>query len=314
MIEACDALLPWSLVEVIKGEREKGKGENGVYDSDGGAKIEDIEAKIDLTAFTQPALFAVQMGLAQLWRSWGVEPDAVLGHSFGEIAAAVVVGMMSLEDGLRLAAERGRLIQSLPDDAGAMALVLAGRAEVEPFLSGDKRVIIAVENGPDRIVLSGDKQDLAEVVTRLDEAGIVCRQLRVSYGSHSMMMEPILEDFREAGLALSYEKGDRPFVSSMTGKLIDRVDGDYWAAHLAHPVLFSRAIEQVKSYDIFMEIGPRPALMTIGKETVWGHEKTWLASLHPKAGRELTMAESLGVLYEQGVAIDWGAVYPRGPN
>ena len=153
---------------------------------------------LDETAFTQPALFALEYALAELWRSWGVQPAAVMGHSVGEYAAACVAGVFSLEDGLKLIAERGRLMQALPE-RGKMAAVLADEARTAKAIAGHLRELsIAAVNGPENVVISGTEQAVQAAVASLEAEGIQSVSLNVSHAFHSPLMEPMLDAFSKA--------------------------------------------------------------------------------------------------------------------
>ena len=156
-------------------------------------------ARLDQTGYTQPALFALEVALATLWRSWGVEPTGVLGHSVGEVAAACVAGVLTLEDGCTLIATRGRLMQALPPD-GAMVAVAAPAAQVQAACAPvAAEVSLAAVNGPASVVISGRRPAVAQVVQTLTAAGVRTTPLTVSHAFHSPLMEPMLAAFEAGG-------------------------------------------------------------------------------------------------------------------
>ncbi len=273
------------------------------------SEISNRKSAIDETAFTQPALFALEYALAELWKSWGVRPTAVMGHSVGEYVAACVAGVFSLEDGLRLIAERGRLMQALPQN-GDMVAVFAAEATVsaaiEPFRA---TVSIAAVNGPENVVVSGLRTDVQTVIERLTARGIQSRRLTVSHAFHSPLMQPILETFEQTAAALQFAEPQIDLVSNVTGQ---RATGEvtsaaYWRQHILAPVQFaaSMATLQQQGYTAFVEIGPNPTLLGMARRCLPDSNALWLPSL--RSGREdwAQVLESLGTLYVNGADIDW---------
>ncbi|MEM9161683.1 MAG: SDR family NAD(P)-dependent oxidoreductase [Cyanobacteria bacterium P01_F01_bin.4] len=279
------------------------------------------------TATTQPALFSIAYALTELWQSWGIEPEYVLGHSIGEYAAACVAGVIRLEDGLRLIAARGRLMQALPA-GGGMVAVMASRAQLNSLLSDD--VEIAAINGPESTVISGELTALAKVVDKLKAKGLKTKWLEVSHGFHSALMEPMLADFESLAQTIHFSPPAIDFVSSVTGQLIttEITEPGYWVNQIRQPVQFEAEIATLadQGCDIFIEIGPRPTLISMGQECIPSLNAQWLPSLSPakKQNRSSadpapridwqTLLSSLGKLYEAGVTIDWAGfdkAYPR---
>jgi acyl transferase domain-containing protein len=267
---------------------------------------------IDDTLYTQPALFAFEYALARLWQSWGLEPAAMIGHSIGEYVAACLAGVFSLADALKLVAARGRLMQSLPQD-GAMLVAFAAEAEVAAFLNGADQVTVAVVNGPDNVVISGERAAVAAIGEQLDDAGIITRSLRVSHAFHSPLMAPILAEFREIAGQISYAAPQIPLISNVNGRFFanDAVpDADYWTDHIRLPVRYFDGLETLlaQEYNLFLEIGPKSILTNLGRR--YGDTAvTWLASCDDE--REETLLESLGACYTAGVAVNWRQLYPR---
>ncbi len=281
------------------------------------------QSKIDQTAYTQPALFALEYALAQLWLSWGFEPAAVMGHSVGEYVAACVAGIFSLEDGLKLIAERGRLMQTLPKN-GAMAVIFASEAQVADVIASfQDEVSIAAINGPENVVISGAKQATQSVLSKLADMGLRTQPLNVSHAFHSPLMDPILDAFEQTARQIQFYAPRIPLVSNLTGRVLGRdeiPDAGYWRAHIRKPVRFSEAIETLdqKDYRIFLEIGPGATLLGMAQRCLSDHvsedPRYWLPSLRKGRGNWEQMMTSLGELYTLGIDVDWVGFdqnYPR---
>ena len=277
------------------------------------------DSPINETAYTQPALFAIEYALTRLWRSWGVTPSAVMGHSVGEYVAACVAGVFSLEDGLKLIAERGRLMQSLPRD-GAMVAIFADADQVAKAVAPySNDVSIAAFNGPENVVISGRDTAVQAVLDRFTKDGIKVSRLTVSHAFHSPLMEPILDSFEQTAASLAYSKPDIALVSNVTGGLVaDEQTGQrhYWRAHIRRPVQFQKAMETLheQGYEVFLEVGPQPALLGMGQRCIPGGKNIWLASLRQRKDDWLQMLESLGTLYVQGIKIDWDGFHQNDPH
>lgn len=266
--------------------------------------------RVDQTAYTQPALFALEYALYSLWKSWGVEPDAVLGHSVGEYVAACAAGVFSLEEGIGLIAERGRLMQALPPD-GAMAAVFADEGvaaeAIGPFR---EEISIAAVNGPRLTVISGRADSVERVTKTLASQGVRCTRLNVSHAFHSPLMERVLEPFREAARRIRYASPRIDLISNLTGDFIgdDIAAADYWVRHVRETVRFAAGIESLyrKGYRIFVEIGPQPVLVGMGKAFLPA-ECVYLPSLCRGRPDWEPLLHSLGTLYVMGMKIDWRA-------
>ncbi len=262
------------------------------------------------TEFTQPALFSLQYALVQLWRSWGVEPTAVLGHSVGEYAAACVSGVLSLEDAIHLIAERARLIQSLPQ-GGAMAAIFAGEAKVlKAIAAHTDSVSIAAFNAPDEIVISGAQSTVDALTQQLAAEGIQSRRLSVSHGFHSPLMEPILDAFAGLAAAMEFKNPTIPWISNLTGGVLranDSVDASYWVRHVRMPVRFSAGLHELAKLgiDTFIEIGPSPTLSALGQRQMPLTFGRWLPSLRRGRADWEQMLQTLSALYVAGVNVDW---------
>lgn len=272
-----------------------------------------LNQRLNQTIYTQPALFAVEYALAKLWQSWGIEPAAVMGHSVGEYVAATVAGILSLEDGLKLIAERARLMGSLPS-GGEMAVVFADEATIRHIAKIDyQKVAFAAFNGPENTVISGERQAIEEICAALKEAKIVTKKLEVSHAFHSPLMEPILADFRQTAASIKYNDGHNggqiEFISNLTGERLKKEDitPDYWCRHLRLPVQFVAGLQTLHTsgYDIFVEIGPKPILLGMGRKCIPEGVGIWLPSLSQGVDDWRQMLQSLAQLYVNGVSVDW---------
>ncbi|NEO77944.1 beta-ketoacyl synthase N-terminal-like domain-containing protein [Moorena sp. SIO4G3] len=272
---------------------------------------------IDETAYTQPALFAIEYALAQLWKSWGIEPDVVMGHSVGEYVAACVAGVFSLEDGLKLIASRGSLMQALPAD-GEMVAVLASLSQVqeaiEPYA---EKVAIAAINSPESVVISGQTQSVQAIIAALKTEGVKTKKLKVSHAFHSHLMKPMLADFEQIAKEVTYSSPQVNIISNVTGGLATAEIGtpEYWCRHILQPVRFAAGMETLyqQGYRVFLEIGPKPTLLGMGRHCSPGEEANcraplkWLPSLCPGQENWQQILQSLAQLYVRGVKVDWSS-------
>ncbi|HEX7182276.1 MAG TPA: SDR family NAD(P)-dependent oxidoreductase [Thermoanaerobaculia bacterium] len=267
------------------------------------------EALLDDTAYTQPALFALQLALAELWRSWGVEPDALLGHSVGEYAAACAAGVFTLEEGCALLARRARLMADLPRD-GAMAAIFAGEPEVAAELGEQVgEVSIAALNGPGETVISGLRVDVERICARFAERGVKVDRLRVSHAFHSALLDPLLDRFEEAAREVQYAAPRRLLVSNLTGERIaaGEVDAAYLRRHARQPVRFHDGMERLRreGCQVFVEIGPGTTLLGMGAKLRKDGSGVWLPSLRRGRDDWEQILRSLGALFVRGAAVDW---------
>ncbi|WTO33881.1 thioester reductase domain-containing protein [Streptomyces achromogenes] len=265
------------------------------------------------TGYAQPALFAVETALFRLVESWGVRPDVVVGHSVGELAAAHVAGVLSLEDAARLVCVRAELMQGLPG-GGAMVAVEASEEEVVPLLAG--RVGIAAVNGPRSVVVSGDEGDVAGVVERLRGWGRRVKRLAVSHAFHSPLMEPVVEVFREAAESVVFREPRVAVVSTLTGAVAagdDLVSAGYWAEQIRGTVRFADAVSVLAERNVtaFVEIGPDASLSAAARATL--EEKGTGHLVVPLLRRDRkepeTLMAGLGTLHTHGIAVDWPAFF-----
>ncbi len=263
--------------------------------------------RLNQTAYTQPALFALEYALAELWKSWGIEPDIVMGHSVGEYVAACVAGVFNLEDGLKLIAERARLMQSLPQN-GEMVVVMANyelvKDAIEPY---KQQVSIAAINGPDNIVISGEQQCIQSILANL--RGFKTKKLPVSHAFHSPLMATMLADFELQAQTVAFSPPQIKLISNVTGKLIgDEVaTSTYWCQHVCSSVKFANSMVSLNqlNIDVLIEIGPNPILLGMGRQCLPEHDGLWLPSLRSGQADWQQLLSSLGQLYTAGVRVDW---------
>ncbi|MEV4148841.1 type I polyketide synthase [Amycolatopsis sp. NPDC049691] len=262
---------------------------------------------IDETAYTQPALFAVEVALFRLLESWGVTPDHLAGHSIGELAAAHVAGVFSLADAAELVAARGRLMQALPR-GGAMVAVQATEAEVTPLLT--ETVSLAAVNGPDSVVVSGEG---AEAIERHFAAlGRRTRRLTVSHAFHSPLMDPMLAEFGRVAARITYARPRLPIVSTVTGTpLTDELTTpEYWVRQVREPVRFAAAVAALAELGTtrFLEVGPHGVLTAMTEECLPG--ATAAALLRKDRDEVRTALTAVATMYVRGARAGWGAVFP----
>ncbi|MBD2339092.1 amino acid adenylation domain-containing protein [Calothrix sp. FACHB-156] len=283
------------------------------------------QSLINETAYTQPALFALEYSLYKLWQSWGIKPTAVIGHSLGEYVAACVAGVFTLEDGLKLIAKRAQLMQSLPAD-GTMVAVLADEVKVRAAIQKHLKNValvqpvidIAAINGPESMVISGKQTSVEAVVAILEQEGLKTRNLKVSHGFHSPLVEPILDEFAVTLQAITYHAPQIPLISNVTGKVFasgEIPDVAYWLSHTRAPVRFMDGMNTLFEIgcNIFFEMGPKPVLVNLGKQFCTEDNTVWLPSLVSKKDDCQVILNSLSNLYIQGVAIDWQKLEPEHP-
>lgn len=277
-------------------------------------KLEKVQsAKLDRTRYTQPALFAIEYSLAQLWLSWGVQPQVVLGHSLGEYVAAAIAGVFGLEDGLKLIAARGRLMEELAPN-GAMVAVAAEisqvRKAIEPY---EKEVSIAAINSPQNVVISGEKEAIARLVKDFTAAKIKTTPLKVSHAFHSPLMESAIAEFRAIASEITYYPPQIELISNLTGKASDReiATPEYWCEHILKPVNFADSIANLARQEepIFLEIGSKPILLGLVRECLPEKVNLLLPSLRPDVNDWQQMLASLSQLYLQGIPLDWQNIY-----
>lgn len=271
----------------------------------------------DGMTYSQPALFSIEYALAQLWRSWGVEPDAVLGHSVGEYAAAVTAGILDLAAGLELVAARGRLMDALPE-AGAMLAVFAAEADVTMLLAPHADDIsVAAINAPDEVVVSGARPALERFARDLAERGTEHRWLVVAQAGHSRLLDPMLDEFQQVAASVQSRAPRIPLISCTTAKPVTGAEiasPGYWRRHLREPVRFADAVAQLHAMgcEVFVEAGPHPALLGRAQQSLPAGAGVWLPSLRRDTGEAAQLLESLAAGYSAGLDVAWRGVHPDG--
>ncbi|SEU29080.1 polyketide synthase 12/myxalamid-type polyketide synthase MxaF [Stigmatella erecta] len=301
-IEACEqamrAHVDWSLTAELCADEQH-------------SRLQEIDV-------VQPVLFAMQVALAALWRSWGIAPDAVVGHSMGEVAAAHVAGALSLEDAVRIICLRSLLLRRMSGQ-GAMAVVELGLEQAREVLAGyETRLSIGVSNSARSTVLSGDTGALEEVLARLEGQGVFCRRVKVNVASHSPQMDPLKDDLLRVLEGISPVSAAVPIYSTVTGQTSDGGDfyPSYWVSNLREPVLFHGAVERLleDGYSVLLEVSPHPVLLAPIEETLRESKRDGLvlASLRRQAQERRSLLESLAALYAWGCSVDWTPLHPSG--
>ncbi len=273
---------------------------------------------LDETRYTQPALFAVEYALTELWRSWGIVPSAVIGHSVGEYVAACVAGVMSLEDGLRLIASRGRLMQELPT-GGAMAAIFASEAAVEAAIAPyHDRAAIAAVNGGNQVVASGAADAVDAICGEFTAHGTRCQALKVSHAFHSPLMDPMLDAFEREVAGVRLSAPQVRLVSNLTGAVAESSDvvrPEYWRRHVRDAVRFADGLTALAALrpDCIVEIGPHPTLIGFAADVLAGAAPTLVPSLRKGQPDWEQMLSAVAALYLEGADVDWKAVARGAP-
>lgn len=272
--------------------------------------------RLNQSLFSQPALFVLEYGLARLWMSWGIHPDAMIGYSIGEYVAACLAEVFSLEDALSLVARRARMIQGLP--GGAMLAVPLSEEEIQPLLSN--QITLSASNGPNISVVGGPTQAVAELQRQLTREGLACQRLQVVHAFHSKMMTPILESFTETTRDLKLNPPKIPYLSNVTGDWItaeQAQETNYWGEHLCQPVRFAEGVQRLwrQPGRILLEVGPGQTLCAWAMqqpETGDATERVALPSLRHSYDQQSDtsfLLNTLGRLWLAGVPIDWPGFY-----
>ncbi|MEM9506113.1 MAG: alpha/beta fold hydrolase [Cyanobacteria bacterium P01_E01_bin.35] len=311
-LEACaailDSYLDYSLLEILYSEYAAPSTEVK-------GSSPHPSSLLNKTIYTQPAIFALEYALAQMWLSWGVEPTALVGHSVGEYVAATVAGVFNLADALKLVATRGKLMQSLSHE-GDMFAVFSDEATVKSGIAPfGEQIAIAAINSQQSIVISGATAAVQEVVSKFEAQGIKSKQLKVSHAFHSPLMKPILAEFRTVAESISYQPPQIKLISNVTGKVATEAIAtpDYWVNHVVAPVRFADGMTslQAEQCNIFLEVGSKPILLGMGRSIFppnGAADIAWLPSLRPRKQDWQQVLASLSYLYVKGVEINWHQV------
>jgi acyl transferase domain-containing protein/acyl carrier protein len=274
--------------------------------------------RLDQTHYTQPALFAIEYALAQLWMAWGVQPTFVMGHSVGEYVAACLAGVFSLEDGLKLIAARGRLMGALPA-GGQMAAVFASpervAAAVQPYAD---RVSLAAHNGPENIVISGDGAAVAEIVADFEAQGVKARSLNVSHAFHSPLMAPMLDEFERVAASIRMSAPRLRLISNVTAQPVgeEAARPGYWRQHVRQAVRFAESLAALQTLGcaVFVEVGPNPTLIGMGQRCLpEDPARLWIPSLRKGRGGQpaddwQSLLAGLSELYVRGLEVEWNGL------
>jgi acyl transferase domain-containing protein/acyl-CoA synthetase (AMP-forming)/AMP-acid ligase II/acyl carrier protein len=278
----------------------------------------ELTDKLTDIGLIQPAIFAIQVALAGLWRSWGVEPTAVVGHSLGEVAAAHVAGALSLKDAARVICTRARRLRKVRG-RGATVAAEVSLAEAQELIAGrERQVAIAASNSYRMTVLSGDQTVLADLMAALEQRDRFCRWIDVDVAAHSPQMDALVAGLRAKLAGLRPTAPTIPIYSTVAGDLLtDRLfDADYWAENLCSPVRFSPALRRLLDggHDTFVEMSPHPILLTAIAQDAQdlGRNCTLLPSMRRDDGGRATSLASLGTLYTLGQPVAWEQAYPSG--
>lgn len=267
---------------------------------------------IERTVFAQPLIFAIEYALYKMWEEIGVTPDVVMGHSIGEYAAAVAAGMISLPDAVKLVATRGRLMDMCPGH-GKMATVFTSEEKLQELLKGfEDTVCIAAKNADETCVISGEGEDVEKVEEKAKAMDIRVKELTVSHAFHSMLMEPILDDFYEIAKEVQYNPANVRFVSALYGKELEEgqiLDADYWTKHIRAKVDFHGAVTSIEKKEeyLLLEVGSNRVLAALAK-LIFGDDQVIASTLSIKKEDKEYLANEIGYVYASGVNVDWSKI------
>jgi acyl transferase domain-containing protein len=268
--------------------------------------------ELDQTWLAQPALLAIEYSLAQLWMSWGVRPQVMLGHSLGEYTAACLAGVMTLDDALHLVAVRGRLMQRA--DPGAMLAVSLAASELKSRLP--LGLTVAAFNAPDLCAIAGQIEHIADFEQQLRREGIMCQRLRASHAFHSALVENAMGPFQKEFTNVQLQRPEIPFFSCVTGTCIQKEQAEdpaYWIRQMREPVRFDVAAREIlREPQVLLEVGPGKTLCRLLRRQIDGRRTGELVASLPNPGsadEHETLLQALGQLWEAGVLIDWPAVH-----
>ena len=274
---------------------------------------EEAKRRVTETVIAQPAIFAIEYALAQLWMDWGVRPQAMLGHSVGEFVAACLSGVFSLEDALSLVASRGRLMQEMP--CGGMLSVRLPESEIRVRLN--KELSIAAVNSPSLCVVAGPIGALDQFERDLSSEGVACRRLVTSHAFHSAMMDPLIERYSRLVAKIRLNRPQIPYISGVTGQWITEsevLDPVYWAKHIREAVQFSAGITELRKNPdaLFVEVGPGNALNVLTRQHAGSSDQTIVSSLSGSLsgkGDYASLMDAMGALWAAGINPDWQRLY-----
>lgn len=275
------------------------------------------ESTLDNIDMVQPAIFAIQVALAELWKSWGIIPDAVIGHSMGEVAAAYIGGILSLEDAIKVICIRSLHLKKLEGKGSMLATELSKTQAIEILKGYENEVSIAAINGLNSTVLSGDPEKIQEIMNTFEAQNLFCRMVKVNVASHSPQMDELRPDLMEGLYELQSQSPTIPIYSTVTGTRGDNLnfDANYWIDNLRKPVLFSDTIEELlkDDYSWFIEIGPHPILLGSIQQSLKSFQKEvkLLPSLRREEPEQETLLSTLASLYVKGFSINWEVLYPN---
>jgi acyl transferase domain-containing protein/acyl carrier protein len=272
---------------------------------------EDASA-LQRTDYAQAALFALGWSLSALWRSWGVTPDMMSGHSLGELSAACVAGVFTLEDGARLVAARGRCMQALPS-GGAMVAIQASESSVKALLARFGSVSVAAVNGPGSVVISGAEAEVMAVAEAARKQGAGTKRLSVSHAFHSALMDPMLEEFRRVAESVTYRQPTLRFVSNVSGAEAgpEVMTAAYWVKHVREAVRFGEGLRALSSngVDTFIELGPKATLLGLVPACVPEKTSSLVATLERGRGETESALRALSALHARGREVRWSGVF-----
>ncbi|MCP6757197.1 MAG: type I polyketide synthase [Fischerella sp. CENA71] len=277
-----------------------------------------LNSTLDETAYAQPALFALEYALFQLWKSWGIEPSAVMGYDVGEYVAACVAGVFSLEDGLKLIVERGRLMQALNLECEMITIMsneAKGRAVIQPYT---QQATISNINSLQGIGISGERHLLNNIAVVLELEGANTIELSIPQTFHSPLIEPRLAAFAQVISSVTYSPPQIKLIANITGQLAtdEIATPEYWYRYMRQHMQFAAGVQTLyqQGHELFLEISPKPTMLAMGRQCLPESVGAWLPSLYPELEDWQTMLESLAQLYVRSVSVDWSGFdqdYPR---
>jgi acyl transferase domain-containing protein/NADPH-dependent curcumin reductase CurA len=300
-IHECDALIrrhtSWSLIDELSADEKN--------------------SKLEHTEYAQPAIFAIEIALARLWNSWGIQPAAIIGHSAGEVAAAQIAGALSLEEAIRIVVNRGRLMEPAKAKGKMLAVRLPADQVAQKIESIKNDVCIAAINSPESTVVSGDRALIDQLATHWRDINVACRLMPVDYAFHSPQMEFFSDELARVLGKVETRPSSISIMSTVRGALVpgEAFDARYWAQNMRLPVQFAAAIQAAHTTGAatFLEVGPHPVLLSYIEECLAGAIKPENLVLSLRRGRDehQTLLLSLARLYTLGANVDWKAVYPE---